>query len=359
MFEKEIAQWVAGWREGETGPFQIQFNPTNKCNLRCRFCWLRDFDDAPLNYEEIPTSRYLEIINEASDLGVHSIEITGGGEPMLRKDIFELMKEIKKEGIFGRLVTNGTLFTPKLIKSIIRLGWDEIVFSLDAPEKKVNDYLRGKSFEKIVTAIRTFQLLKLEWEKKKPLVHIHMVLCNKNFHLLPQMFEFAHDLNCRNLLVEPIVLLATRTKAGEELLFDKSNEKPLLKMLRKAAEIAHKHGFQTNVDKLELELIRSVTKMQKVLQREGKGKGFLAIACYQPFYQMIIRPWGVAGPCCMFDNVGDNIKEKSLREIWFGHFFREVRKKLLARNLPSFCHKCNPSKVQENRKIRIELEKLS
>jgi MoaA/NifB/PqqE/SkfB family radical SAM enzyme len=358
MFEEKIAEKILKWKKENTGPFEVQFNPTNKCNLKCRFCWLRDFDDGGLNQEELSTSKYKEMIEDCSKMGVHTIEITGGGEPMMRKDIMVILETIKRKKIYGRLITNGTLLNEKKIRKLIEIGWDEIVFSLDAPDKKVNDYLRGKSFEKIVEAIKRIQLEKIKAKKDKPEVNIHMVLCNKNFIFLPKMFEFAYELNCRNLLVEPIVLLATKTKAGKELLFRKKDKKALMESIKEAIKIAREHNFQTNVDKLEFELIKSTNKMKKIIVEEGKRGLWSSLPCYQPFYRMIVRPWGVVGPCCMFDNVGENVKSKSLKEIWFGSYFEKIRENMIKRNLPDFCFKCNPSQVQENRKIREQIQKL-
>ena len=360
MFEDKIAERILEFKNRKIGPFEIQLNPTNRCNLRCRFCWLRDFDKENLNREEIDTRRYKQIIKECSELKVHTIEITGGGEPLMRKDILEMMKWIKKYKMFGRLITNGTLFNEKMINEMVKINWDEIVFSLDAPRKEINDFLRGDGFEKVVNSIKSFQLKKIKLKKDKPLIHIHMVLCNKNYHLLPEMFEFVYNLNCRNLLVEPIVLLAQKTKAGSELLFRKKDKKMLLKYLKKATQIAHEHNFQTNVDKLEFELIKKTSKMKEIIEKEGmeEKNPIISLPCYQPFYRMIIRPWGIVGPCCMFDNDGDDIHNKTLKEIWFGDFFENIRKKMMKRELPDFCSKCNPSQIQENRKIRTFLKNI-
>ncbi|MEM5855051.1 MAG: radical SAM protein [Candidatus Aenigmatarchaeota archaeon] len=360
MFEGEIAKRILEWKNRKPGPFEVQFNPTNKCNLKCRFCWLRDFDDDNLKFEELDTKKYKEIIRSCHQMKVRVIEITGGGEPFMRNDILILMKTVKMYNIFGKIVTNGTLLNEEMVKNLIKIGWDEIVFSLDAPDKKINDYLRGESFDKIVKAIKTLQIKKIESKRNKPTVSIHMVLCNKNFHLLPKMFEFAYNLSCRNLLIEPIVLLATKTKSGKELMFKKKDRKNLLKYIREAIEVAYKYNFQTNVDKLDFRLIENTSKMKKIVENEGvfKKNSWSSLACYQPFYRLIIRPWGVVGPCCMFDNVGENVKDKSLKEIWFGEFFEKIRKKIRERDFPDFCSKCNPTQVQENRKIREEIRKL-
>jgi MoaA/NifB/PqqE/SkfB family radical SAM enzyme len=270
------------------------------------------------------------------------------------------MKAIKDYDIFGRLITNGTLLTEKMIKILVKIGWDEIVFSLDAPDKKINDYLRGKSFDRIVRAIKTLQIEKNRAKSDKPMVNIHMVLCNKNYHVLPEMFEFAYDLNCRNLLVEPIVLLAAKTKAGKELLFGEKDREAVLKYIQEATRVAHDRNFQTNVDKLGFELIESTANMKGVIETEGKEEKnpWLSMPCFQPFYHMIVRPWGTVGPCCMFDNIGEDVNKKSLRDIWFGKFFEDMRKRALEKNMPDFCSKCNPSQIQENRKIRAFLKAL-
>lgn len=358
--QEEIAKKISLWTKGKkVGPFKLQLNPTNRCNLNCRFCWLRDFDSGDLNLNEISKKKYLKIIEDAYDLGVKEIEITGAGEPMMRKDSLSIMKNIKDHKIRGRLITNGTLLNEKTIKKLITIEWDEIVISLDAPNKETNDYLRGKgSFEKSTKAIKNLQIVKNNLDSKKPKLCIHTVLCNKNIHLLPEMFEFIYSFGCKNLLVEPVVSLTKRTRIGRELHIEKKHEKLLLRYLKQATEIAHKHNFETNVDKLEMRFIKSINKMQKLLREEGFKNNILSIPCYQPWYSMIIRPWGEVGPCCMFDH-GDSILEKNLKEIWFGDYFESMRKLLAKNKLPDFCSKCNSSQIIENRKIRNELKILS
>jgi MoaA/NifB/PqqE/SkfB family radical SAM enzyme len=361
MFEDLLAERIARWRDGEkVGPFEVQLNPTNRCNLTCRFCWLRDFDDQELDHTELTTREYERLITECDEMGVHTIHITGGGEPLMRHDILSLMRKIKRCGMFGKLVTNGTLLSQTHLRELVRIGWDEIVFSLDAPDREVNDYLRGQSFDRVVTAIRSLQVMKIDMGKERPMVHIHMVLCNRNFHLLPRMFEFVYELNCRNLLIEPITLLARRTGAGKDLLLDPTCHRDLIRYVKEAIDISHRHNFQTNLAELEFGLIASTSDRKKIIQQEGWGEkdAWLSIPCYQPFYFVIVRPWGVVGPCCMFDNVGMSVKEHSLPEIWFGTTFGQMRDRMLRRRLPDFCSKCNPSQVQTNRKIRAELKKL-
>lgn len=359
---KRILTWMDG---GNAGPVKLQLNLTNRCNLRCRFCWLRDFDSTGANYDEIDPKRYLEIVKEASDIGVKSIEITGGGEPLCRADVLGIMRKIKEHGLYGELITNGTLLTVDVIKEIVGMGWDKVVFSLDAPDAETNDYLRGTSgaFEKTVQVIKLLNSIKGEHKRDKPELCVHMVLCNKNHDKIAEMFEFVHKLGCDNLFIEPIVLLALETGAGKDLMFKDEHKKQLLLEIERAKDVARKYHFKTNLDKLKIQFIDKINKMDEMIMEEVSDvkadarSGFLSIPCYYPWYQMVIRPWGIVGPCCMFDNVGDNVKEKSLSEAWFGEHFSKIREKLKSGTLPDFCFKCNPSQVQENIKIRQVLRK--
>jgi MoaA/NifB/PqqE/SkfB family radical SAM enzyme len=362
----DLTERLLKWADGKTaGPSKVQLNLTNRCNLKCRFCWLRDFDSSEVNYDELDTAKYFEIVEGAAAMGARSIEITGGGEPAFRKDLLDIMKEVKRRGLYGELITNGTMLADGAIQEIVAIRWDKIVFSLDGPDAETNDYLRGVpgSFEKTTHAIRTLAAAKSEAGKDVPETCIHLVLCNRNHDKIERMFRLAHELGCNNLFIEPVVILAPNTGAGTDLLIKDENTANLLLDMEKARNFAREYHFKTNLDQLRLELVDSVNRMGEIIMEKSKkdvaasGRRLISVPCYSPWYQMIVRPWGVVGPCCMFDNAGDNVKDSSLKKIWFGENFGKVRQKLESGLLPEFCSKCNPSQVQENMKIRDELHR--
>jgi len=358
----EIIERIASWSKGkEEGPFKLQLNPTNNCNQKCRFCWLRDFDNTDFK-DEISSERYQQLIKEAKSIGVKEIQITGGGEPLIRNDVLEIMGNIKQSKIFGKLTTNGILFTDETIEKIVKMKWDEIIFSLDSPYADVNDYLRGtkNSFSKVVSSIRFFNEFKRRFGSEKPKIVIHTVLCNKNFENLPEMYEFAHKLQCSNVFIEPIVLLALKSGAGKELTLSEDDKKILPKYLERAKTIARKYKIENNLDSLEMQFIEKTNRMKEVILDKNSG-GLNSIPCYEPWYNIVVRPDGAAGPCCVFDDKTkgvENIREKSLKEIWHGAYFKKIRGRILQNDLPEFCSKCNPSQVAANRIIRSSLENI-
>lgn len=131
-------------------PLQVTVLLTNKCNSKCKYCkkWEKDIRD-------MDTGGILSLIDELSYLGTKIISF-GGGEPLLREDIGEIINYAKRKNIFTILNSNGFL-VPEKIDEIKKS--DLLVISLDGMEN-VHDTLRGKnSYSKAVNAIK---LLKSE-----------------------------------------------------------------------------------------------------------------------------------------------------------------------------------------------------
>ncbi len=348
----EIVQRTEKWLEGKPqNPVKLQFNPTDKCNLKCIFCWQRD--NFKVNYEnELKKERYFKLIDEAANLNVKSIEITGGGEPLCREDVtLSLIKEVKKKNIFGSLITNGTLFSTGSVRDIIKAGWDEIIFSLDSPFKETNDNLRAfpGSFDKVVRSIELFN----RYKEEKPKVCIHTVLCNKNYNQIPDMFKLAEKLNCKNIFFEPVVTVTISTKIADGLKLNDEQLIELQKYIKEVKKIASKFEIENNLQSLETGIIDKTNKMDGLIQEESRNG--LPI-CFEPFYNMIVRPNGRTGPCCMFDYSPEDLGEKSIKEIWHGKFFNKMREQLIKGKLQSYCSKCNPSQVVNNKLLREGLE---
>jgi radical SAM protein with 4Fe4S-binding SPASM domain len=74
---------------------------------------------------------------------------------------------------------------------------------------------------------------------------------------------------------------------------------------------------------------------------------------------MGIRVDGWVCPCGFLDqNTTENVREKGLREIWFGKYFEKRRRELLQKNMPDYCKRCCTTLVQYNQIIREQLERL-
>lgn len=107
---------------------------TSKCNLNCGFCFRR------LNIVEVGTEKLCKTVSQLKEIGVETIILTGG-EPLLRDDIVDIFKFIKKNNMKTVLQTNGLLLKEKLKELSPYLDW--LSLSLDGDNSEIASKMRG------------------------------------------------------------------------------------------------------------------------------------------------------------------------------------------------------------------------
>lgn len=132
----------------------IQLEVTRRCNLRCQHCYLTDYSGKG----ELTKEELFLLIDQAHELGVHEIHITGG-EPTVRKDLKDIIKYIYDKGMHGKLYTNGTNLSEEFLRFLSNVGIDGVKVSLDGFKPKThNDFRRAKDgFSKTIENIKRMQ----------------------------------------------------------------------------------------------------------------------------------------------------------------------------------------------------------
>jgi len=136
------------------GPFEIVWNLTYRCNLKCKHCYA----DAGKKKPELSTDdafTVVEKLSEIAQIGLPALSFSGG-EPLLRKDLFEVAAFANKKIPYLSVATNGTLLTKDNAKHLKDVGIDYVEISLDGATKDVHDSFRGVKgcFEKTMRGIR-------------------------------------------------------------------------------------------------------------------------------------------------------------------------------------------------------------
>ncbi len=119
----------------------VVWNATSACNLKCVHCYASAGKLQSRN--ELSTRQGLELIEDLKDYGSPVI-LFSGGEPLLRKDLPDLIKKAVKSKMRAVISTNGTLITQDLAMELSDYGLSYIGVSLDGMEE-VNDIFRGVS----------------------------------------------------------------------------------------------------------------------------------------------------------------------------------------------------------------------
>jgi MoaA/NifB/PqqE/SkfB family radical SAM enzyme len=157
---------------------------TLRCNDQCEFCMCWQNEDYK-KIEEKPCD-----LTHLKGLGVTTINITGG-EPLLRDDLPQILKEAKDTGFITQLTTNGILFAEKaqLINELV----DKLFISLDYPMEKEHDRSRGvECFHQVIQAIKL---------AKDPIIQFTMT--RDSVLYLPEMVDLAEKLKAK-LYLSPV-----------------------------------------------------------------------------------------------------------------------------------------------------------
>ena len=358
--QEEALRRIFNWMNGKKDfPYSIELAPTLRCNLNCLFCWR--YGKCIDHSDELTLEDYKRIVREASLLNVREVRIIGGGEPMLRPETFEIMKEIKKFKMFGYICTNGTFFNEKIIRTLVEIGWDHVKISIHGSNAKTHDELVGKkgAFEKSIQALKEFVKVKRELHAKKPHLEIGVVLVNRNYRQIPEIFKLARNIGVDSVFIEPITVY---TEMGKTLVLNEDESEEFIEIAKKT--FLEFKNIKTNLNfffesKAHEYTGRMDEFMREKLKLTDSQNKFLKALCYEPFWRMGIRVDGTVCPCGFYDVTSkENVKYKSLKEIWFGEYFERRRKEVLDDRLPPHCKKCCTTLVKNNLMIRKKLLEL-
>lgn len=111
-------------KTGRIRPITIHIAPTDKCNLNCPFCSVKNRDD-----NELPLNSIKRIVEKYQAIGAKSIEITGGGDPTMHPRLEEIINYISDRKLSVGLITNGLLLNEVSESVLKRLTWLRISLS--------------------------------------------------------------------------------------------------------------------------------------------------------------------------------------------------------------------------------------
>jgi MoaA/NifB/PqqE/SkfB family radical SAM enzyme len=308
---------------------------------------------------ELTVKDWLSIIKQGNELGVEEWHICGGGEPFFFLDeAMKVVKKIKESGRRGEVITNGTLFDRDAIETMVEIEWDKIYFSLDSPFKKTQDELRGaKCFELIIKNVKSFVEAKRKLKSTLPILCFHMVISNRNYRQIPEMMRLAQSLGIQEVLLNALNIWKPEVN---KLKLSKEQEKELIKILDESLKLAKELKVGTNVEEFkDSELFKKANVMNKALESKVEKTEFinniLKAPCFYPWYNISIFADGIVQPCFIPQGKGEQIRGRSLSEIWFGSRFEKIREELMEGKLSKFCAKCNPWNFRKMGEIRKEL----
>jgi len=113
---------------------------THRCPLACPYC--SNPVELDRRSDELDTATWLRIFEEAAELGVLQLHLSGG-EPTARSDIVELTRGAAKAGLYTNLITSGVGLTKQRLEALAEAGLDHVQLSWQDTDPVVADKIAG------------------------------------------------------------------------------------------------------------------------------------------------------------------------------------------------------------------------
>ncbi len=261
-------------------PSSLSVEPTNICNLSCVEC-PTGTNTLKRNKGDISTELFTDIISQTKNT-LLTLILYFQGEPLLYKDLFEIVRIAKANKIYTITSTNGHYLSSENCDNLIESGLDELIISLDGTTQEIYEkYRKNGDFDKVISGIRTLVESKKSNKSNTPFIALQFLAFKHN----------QHQINDFKML-------------AKKLGVDKAEIK--------SAQI---YDYKTSTN------ITTISKYSRYKTVDGKNviKNRLQNKCWRMWSSAVITWDGIFVPCC-FDKDADhkfgNISEEHISAIW-------------------------------------------
>src|SRR5262245_10215771 len=181
-------------QEAFARPYVVSWNLTYRCNLACEHCYLDAggkplvHDEAFADRSELSTEQCFKVVDDIAAFAPEAVTILTGGEPLLRRDILEIVRHANAKGLWVVVGTNGVKITPTLASLLVKEGVRGMSLSLDAL-----DPARHDAFRRVKGAWQnTVEGAKILAAAGLPFI-VQTTIGAHNVNELEQIAAFAHD----------------------------------------------------------------------------------------------------------------------------------------------------------------------
>ena len=297
-------------------PIYAYIDVCNICNLKCPLCPTGQGRNERLK-GKMSLEDFKRIIDEIGDY-LYVVRLDSWGEPLLNREIFDMIAYAKKKRISVNFSTNFNIFCPEMAEEMVRSDLDELYVSLDGVTQKTYEtYRRGGNLKRVIENILLLQKVKRKENSPVPRIVLKFMVMRHNEYELVQAKELANRLQ-----VEQFMQGAMHVDMGKSLDEDISSS------------IAKDFDWLPRNESLS----RYDYEKKKVKRK---------IDCDWSWKGVAINWDGSVSPCCAVyekrDDFG-NIFEQGFQAIWNGNQYRASRSWLSKRSFPvhrTVCYRCS------------------
>ena len=319
------------------GPlFIVPWRCTYACDSNCVHCISAGKAAVP---GEIDTATAKKMVDQVSAFGATFFGITGG-QPFLRKDLFEVLEYAAKLGLSTSIITDGRLMDKEAFENIVKTQ-TKISVSIDGAQK-TNDAIRGAgAYDAAVSAIEKFSREKLLNCLVYTFANAPKGITNVNEADMVHVLELAKKYDARWVVFHGFIPYSNDKKALKADPTPQQYEWACNKLY----DLTQKYNGKPGIN-VYIPFYARVAKQRGIADFDGWYNNFFLGRCFFGKFFSITET-GDAIPCSYNDayKIG-NIKDKSLGQIWddmqSSEFFAKVKDKS---NLKGKCGVCEYKEI--------------
>ncbi len=317
-------------------PFQVVWDVTYACNLKCKHCYA---SAGKKHEDELTNQESIELVDRLARLGISSLAFSGG-EPLVRPDIIELVERASDHGMYVSMATNGTLIDKEKATELKEAGLEYLQISLDGATPASHNDFRSTpgAFERTVEGVRNAV-------QEGFFVNISTTLTREKVDEMPQIFDVCSELGIDWFMGYNFI----PTGRGENILsLDLSPEE------REAVL----NQFLDRMGDVDFEILTTAPQFARVALERREGDSTIVPThfynqevddslfnltefvggCGAGRFYMAIRANGDIDPCVFFPLTVGNVRDDDLQEIWKNNeVFKELRDKDLLQDQCGSC----------------------
>ncbi|MBI2265626.1 MAG: radical SAM protein [Armatimonadetes bacterium] len=295
-------------------PVTLDWAVTGHCNARCVFC------EAPgiSAKAALPTERMLTIVDEMAEMGVEEVLLVGG-EPFIRKDLWEILARLESRKIRVSAISNGIVISSLSSNELALLSerGSRLSLSIDSSQKAQCDIIRGVPgiYEKLLSAIGRAR------EAGIRDLSLNAVIGKDNLKEISPLIELAAQEGIPFVHFQPVspagifVNQPPLPIKASFLLDDEGDIAALVAEIQRGLITARRLGIGTDLRMFETVAVpyfKSFARKESGFYLQELVSGF---RCIKAFWSGYVDYEGSLKPCALLAH-GGNIAQKSLQSEW-------------------------------------------
>lgn len=183
-------------------PHKVNIEVISSCPLKCGFCTLHDLTKYRRE-KRMTLDNFLQIWKSMESITTE-VEFTGG-EPLLNPDVFAMITETKKTGVYSTLTTNAFLLNRKRADKVLQSQPNRILIAYDSVTREHYESTRiGGNFQRLRESVIYLVRRKLELGLALPEINIQMVVNKKNKDEIDSFWDEAMLLGVDSASIKPV-----------------------------------------------------------------------------------------------------------------------------------------------------------